>query len=173
MALADRILRQLKMIRETSDKMLAAFHTPEEWTHQVVPDTNHALWFAGHMAVADNSFIGQIAPNRTVKLDHWERHFGMGSKPTNDPDDYPPVAEVLDVMRERREVLCELLRGRTDAELNEPPVTGATELWPDAGSIFELATWHETLHLGQVTIVRRALGNRPLFDPAPAEASAS
>ena len=75
-------------------------------------------------------------------------------------------------MRERRDVLLELLRGRSDAELTGPPATGASDFLPDLGSIFEMATWHETLHLGQVTVVRRALGHRPLFDPAPAEANA-
>ena len=172
MALADRLLRQLESIREMTEKMLAAFHTPEDWTHQVVPDTNHALWFAGHMATADNYFISRIDPDRAKKLDQWDKLFGMGSKPTNEPDDYPPVAEVVDAMRERREVLLDLLRGRSDAEMSAPPVTGASEYWPDLGSIFEMTTWHETLHLGQVTVVRRALGNRPLFDPTPAEANA-
>ena len=49
-------------IRDTSEKMLAAFQSPEDWTYQVVPETNHALWFAGHMATADNYFISRIAP---------------------------------------------------------------------------------------------------------------
>lgn len=172
MSLADRILRQLDQIRDTSEKMLAAFQTPEDWTYQVVPATNHALWFAGHMATADNYFISRIAPERAKKLDDWDKLFGMGSKPTNNPDDYPPAAEVLDVMRERREVLLDLLRGRSDAELAGPPVSGASDFWPDLGSIFEMVTWHETLHLGQVTVCRRALGHRPLYDPAPTEANA-
>jgi uncharacterized damage-inducible protein DinB len=169
MNLADRLLRQLEMIRDTTEKILAAFETPEDWTHQVVPGTNHALWFAGHMATADNYFISCVAPERAKKFDDWDKLFGMGSKPTGDPDDYPPVAEVLDAMRERRSVLLDLLRGRTDAELAAPPVSGATDFWPDLGSIYEMTPWHETLHLGQVTIVRRALGHRPLYDPAPAE----
>lgn len=172
MTLADRLLRQLGIIRDTSEKMLAAFETPEDWTHQVVPGTNHALWFAGHMATTDNYFISQIAPERAKKFDDWDKLFGMGSKPTNEPDDYPPVAEVHDAMRERRSVLLDLLRGRSDAELNGPPATGASDFLPDLGSIFEMTNWHETLHLGQVTVVRRALGHRPLHDPAPAEATA-
>jgi uncharacterized damage-inducible protein DinB len=173
MTLADRLVRQLESIREMTDKMLAAFQSPEDWVYQAVPYTNHALWFAGHMATTDNYFISRIAPERALKLDHWDKLFSMGSKPTGDPDDYPPAAEVVDAMRERREVLLELLRGRPDAEMTAPPAGGASEYWPDMGSIFEMATWHETLHLGQVTIARRALGHRPLFDPAPAEAAAS
>ncbi len=172
MTLAQRLLRQLDSVRGTSEKTLAAFKTPEDWTRQAVPGTNHALWFAGHMATADNYFISQVAPGREKEFDGWDKHFGMGSKPTSDPDDYPPVAEVLDAMRERRDVLLGLLRGRTEAELNGPPAAGASDFLPDLGSVFEIATWHEAMHLGQVTVIRRSLGNQPLFGAAPAEANA-
>src|SRR4051812_27721073 len=172
MSQADRLLRQLGMIRDMSEKMLAAFESPDDWCRQVVPGTNHALWFAGHMAMTDNYFISRVAPGSEKQFEGWDKFFGMGSKPTNDPDDYPPVAEVLDTMRERRRALIDLLQGRSDAELAAPPAAGASDFVPDLASIYEVAPWHEAIHLGQVTVVRRALGNRPLFDPAPAEASA-
>src|SRR6266480_1710202 len=165
MSQADRLLRQLGTIRDMSEKILAAFESPDDWCRQLVPGTNHALWFAGHMATTDNYFISRVAPGREKQLEGWDKLFGMGSKPTNDPDDYPPVAEVLDTMRERRGLLVELLQGRTDAELFGPPAAGASDFLPDLATIFEMTTWHETLHLGQVTSVRRALGHRPVFDP--------
>ena len=46
------------------------------------------------MATADNFFISNIDPKRAKEFDDWDKLFGMGSKPTSDPDDYPPVAEV-------------------------------------------------------------------------------
>jgi hypothetical protein len=173
MSQADRFVRQLGTIRDMSEKILAAFESPDDWCRQVVPGTNHALWFAGHMATTDNYFIGQVAPGHEKQLDRWDKLFGMGSKPTNDPDDYPPVAEVLDMMRERRGVLVELLRGCTDAELAGPPAAGASDFLPDLASIYEMTPWHEMLHLGQVTVVRRSLGHRPVLDPAPVEAQAT
>lgn len=172
MKLADRIVRQLELIRDTSEKMLAAFQAPEDWTYQVAPGTNHALWFAGHMAVADNFFIGMIEPGRKISLDEFEAKFGMGSKPTSNADDYPPAAEVLDVMRERRAAVLDLLRRRSNDDLAKPMPVGTPDFWTDYGSVFEMLVWHEAMHLGQVSIVRRALGHSPLFDAVPAEASA-
>jgi len=172
MNLADRLLRQLNSVRDSSEKILAAFETREDWTRQLVPGTNHAMWFAGHMATADNFFIGQIDAKRCKEFAGWDKLFGMGSKPTNDPDDYPPVAEVHDAMRERRSVLIELLKGKSDAELNGPPAAGASDFLPDLGSIFEIAAWHEAIHLGQVSVIRRALGHSPIFGAAPEEANA-
>ncbi|HEY2892790.1 MAG TPA: DinB family protein, partial [Pirellulales bacterium] len=138
---------------------------------QVVPGTNHAMWFIGHMALSDNFFLGVVAPGQEKKFEGWDKLFGMGSEPTGDPNDYPPAAEVLDAMRERRAALINALKGRSDAELAAPPAAGASEFTPDLQSIYEIVSWHETLHLGQVTVVRRALGNRPLWGPPPVEAT--
>ena len=171
MKLSDRLLRQLKQVRDTSEKLLDAFQSPEDWTYQLAPGTNHALWFAGHMAVSDNFWIGIVAPERANKMEQWETLFGTGSQPTSDPENYPPPAEVLDVMRERRRVLNELLAGRSDKALAKSTPAGSFEMCPDYGSVWELAIWHEALHAGQVTMVRRALGHAPLFSPAPAEAT--
>jgi hypothetical protein len=170
---SDRLIGQIEKTREMTEKMLAAFQTPEDWCRQAVPGTNHALWFAGHMAMTDNFFLGMIAPGQEKQYEGWDKYFGMGSKPTNDPDDYPPVAEVLDTMRERRTALLKALKGRSDAELAGPPAGGANDFIPDLAAVYEVTNWHEALHLGQVTVVRRALGRKPLFDEMAAEATAS
>lgn len=170
MKLADRILRQLTQVREMSEKLLEAFEKPEDWTRQLAPGTNHALWFAGHMAACDNWLIGTIAPDRAKPWDDWNALFGTGSQPTSDPDSYPPPAEVLDAMRERREVLIELLKGLSDKDLEKASPEMIKDWCPDVGTIFEGSTWHEALHAGQVTLIRRALGHQPLFSAAPADA---
>lgn len=169
---AERYARQLLMTRDMSEKILSAFDTPEDWCRQVVPGTNHALWFAGHMATCDNYFISRIAPGKEKEFEGWDKLFGMGSQPTSDPDDYPPVAEIVDTMRERRSLLVDLIKGRTDAEIAGPPSAGATDFLPTVASIYEMTSWHEALHLGQITVVRRSLGHNPVFGPVPAEATA-
>jgi uncharacterized damage-inducible protein DinB len=171
MKLAERLLRQLKQTRARSEKLLCAFQTPEDWTYQLAPGTNHALWFAGHMAVTDNMFIGIVAPERATDMLPWDKLFGLGSQPTSDPDHYPPPAEVLDLMRERREVLVELLAGLSDKQLAKPTPDGTFDFLPDYGSVWEVAVSHESLHAGQVTMIRRALGHTPLFNAVPAEAT--
>lgn len=171
MKLSERILRQLAQVRDMSEKLLESFQTPEDWTHQLAPDTNHALWFAGHMGACDNWLISMIDPDRAKPMDDWNAMFGTGSQPKPDADDYPPPAEVLDFMRERRGVLIELLKNCSDEDLAKPAPKDITDWCPDFGSIFEGTTWHEALHAGQVTLIRRALGHEPLFAAAPAETS--
>src|SRR5215216_6359945 len=101
----QRLLRQLVNMRQMSERLLSDFHTPEQWTFQVHPSCNHALWFAGHMATSDNFFLSLIAPEKSKPQPDFQNKFGMGSQPTNKPEDYPLPGDVLATMRDRRAAL--------------------------------------------------------------------
>lgn len=162
MSLKDRLRRQLIQTRELSEKLLADFHSRQQWVHQVHPGCNHALWFAGHMANSDNFFLSLVAPQQSIKLDGFAPRFGMGSHPTNQPDDYPPPAEVLETMRERRRTLMEVLDGMSEDDLSTPTPAGSPDFLTDFAAVFEMANWHEAMHAGQLSVTRRALGHQPL-----------
>src|SRR5688500_1761491 len=163
MSQKDRLKRQLVSVRQNSERLLADFQTPYQWTFQVHPNCNHALWFAGHMATSDNFFLSLVAPEKSKKLPDFQAKFGMGSQPTNQPAEYPDPESVLGTMRERRQVLLETLEGMTDDDLARKTPSGAPDFLPDVASVFELAIWHEGQHSGQVSVARRALGHKPLF----------
>ncbi len=159
-----RLKALLETARKTSEDMLASFKTPQEWTHQVHPSANHAMWFAGHMASADNFFVGMIAPDRATTLPPgYKEMFGMGSKPSPNPADYPPPEEVQRLMRDRRQAFLAALDSLSEADLTKPLPKGAPEFIKDHAGVFEMAIWHEGLHTGQISVARRSLGNAPLF----------
>jgi hypothetical protein len=162
MSLKKRLQRQLLAARQTSEGFLADFRSIDDWFKQIHQCANHALWFAGHMGHTDNFFISIMAPERARNDPRYAARFGVGSQPTPNPDEYPPVDEVLEFMRERRSVLLSLLDNLTDADLSQPTPDGAPEFLPDIASVFETAIWHEGLHSGQLSVTRRALGHRPL-----------
>lgn len=162
MSLKDHLQRQLTNARKASEQLLADFKTPQEWTYQVHPACNHALWFAGHMATSDNFFLSLIAPEKKKEMPEFQTQFGMGSQPTNDPAVYPNPDSVLATMRERRGVLLSTLESMTDDDLAQKTPDGAPDFLPDVGSVFEVAIWHEGRHSGQLSVARRALGHKPL-----------
>jgi hypothetical protein len=161
--LKPRLEKQLKQARDLSEGLLSAFETPQQWTHQVHPLANHALWFAGHMGTVDNFFVSVIAPDKAKEQPGFSEKFGMGSKPSGNPADYPPPSEVLAYMRERRQMLVGVLAGLTEQDLTKPTKPGTPEFLPDNASVFETAVWHEALHAGQMSVARRSLGKPPLF----------
>jgi uncharacterized damage-inducible protein DinB len=168
MPLRQRLKRQLETVRGMSESLLSAFKTPRDWTFQVHPQANHALWFAGHVGTVDNFMISLLAPEKAVEKPGYREKFGMGSRPTADPDAYPPPAEVLAFMRERRQAVLDLLAALEEEDLQRACPKGAPPMMPDMASVFEAAAWHEALHAGQVTVARRALGHPPMVDrPKP------
>ena len=153
--------RQLVLARDYTEKMLADFKTPEQWTYQVHKNANHALWFAGHMAVIDNFVLSLVAPEQAQKLPELEEKFGMGSQPVSDPAAYPAPAEVLATMRERREKVLAAFDHLTEEQFADP--TGMKAPFATKGSLFEMAVWHEGLHSGQVSVARRNIGAAPIL----------
>jgi uncharacterized damage-inducible protein DinB len=162
MTLKERLQRQLLNTRKMSERLLEDFKTPQEWTFQVHPACNHALWFVGHMATVDNFFLSLIAPEKARAMPEFQAKFGMGSQPTNRLEEYPAPTAVLETMRERRAALLETLEGMTDEDLAKKTPAGAPDFLPDVGSVFEVAIWHEGRHSGQLSVARRALGHKPL-----------
>jgi uncharacterized damage-inducible protein DinB len=159
-----RLKSLLEQARQTSENMLASFKTPQDWTYQVHPSANHAMWFAGHMTSVDNFFVSVLAPDKAITLPPgWKEMFGMGSKPSPNPTDYPPPEEVLRLMRDRRQAFLAAFDSLKESDMTKPMPQGAPEFLKDRAGVFEAAIWHEGLHSGQLSIARRALGHPPLF----------
>jgi hypothetical protein len=61
----------------------------------------------------------------------------------------------------------EILEGLNDEDLDKPTPEGAPDFLATVRHVFELAVWHEGIHVGQLTVARRALGHAPLVDMPP------
>lgn len=162
-ALKDRLKQQMISARDMSERLLTDFKTPEQWTFQVHPGANHALWFAGHMGQTDNFFMSLINPAKRKDQQGWAEHFGTGSQPTSNPEDYPSIEDVLSYMRERRETFLELLDSLDEKDLDTATPAGSPDFLGDYAMVFQAAAWHEGLHAGQLSVCRRALGHQPVF----------
>lgn len=165
----ERLHRQLTTAREVSEQLLADFTKPDDWVYRAHDRANHALWFVGHMAQVDDFLIGLMAPEKKGDRPGYAERFGMGSQPSPQLADYPPVEEVLEYMRDRRAVVLEVLSGMTEEQLALPLPEGVPGFMTDYASAFEMAVWHEGIHTGQLTVARRGLGHEPIFSAPPSD----
>ncbi|MCC9608801.1 DinB family protein [Blastopirellula sp. JC732] len=163
----ERLRKRLIAAREFTERLLQDFHTPEEWTQQVCHQTNHALWIAGHLALMDNFFLSQIAPDKAEPRDEYQLLFGVGSHPVADPDQYPAAEEVLAYLRQRRAALMAAFDEITEEGMSAAAPAGSPDFLNDVGAVFETAVWHEGMHTGQLSVVRRSLGHEPINAPQP------
>jgi DinB superfamily len=158
----QRIIWQLQTVRALNEQMFASFVKPEDWVHQIFPGANHALWIAGHLAMVDNSGISRFIPAQGVDKGDWSKKFGRQSTPTSNFADYPPPAEVLAFMRERRATLVKCLEGFSEADFDQPAPPGLPPFIHNAGQLYSFMAVHEGLHTGQLSMCRRSLGNTPV-----------
>ncbi len=157
----ERFHSMLDGARGFTKGLLDKFTSPEQWTYQVHEHANHALWVVGHIAVVDNFMISLIQPDRFLNKPKYDEMFAMGSKPSSDPSDYPPIEEVQGFFHDRRKVLLEILDGLDDADFDKPTGDKAPPFLKTIGSLFQVATFHEGFHAGQVSVAARGLGIPP------------
>lgn len=168
MQLKDRLAGQLKAVRKFSEGLLATIQKLEEWVYRVHPTANHAIWIVGHVANVDNSVLRLLGSPAAIDKPEWLVLFGPSSEPKNELSAYPAPEELLAFFRERRERFLELLDAQTDETLAQPVPPGSPPIFTDIASVFERLTFHEGMHMGQLTVARQALKHpRLIVFPRP------
>src|SRR5205807_334731 len=96
----------------------------------------------------------------------WEPLFGQGTTPTTDAGAYPPYEEVLATYRDLRAKNLAQLDAIGDEGLDRAPAAippGFEEEMATIGRTLLVIALHQMSHIGQLAVVRRALGREPRF----------
>jgi DinB family protein len=128
---------------------------------------NHALWILGHLVYSECSIMhGIVLGKDSCPLDAWGPLFGHGSEPKLDAAIYPFLEELLEAWNEVRAFTLSTLDSFTDDDLDKP-APGCPEEWKSwfgtIGQTFTTQIIHPTMHYGQLTDIRRALGRELLM----------
>ena len=129
----------------------------DKLTFQPVPKTNHALWILGHCAVSDEHFVKTMGEDQSILDASWGELFGMGSTPIDDPGKYPSLEEITAGMGKSREALLEWFSSMDEAKLMSELPDDWKSFGPNFGGLMNSIAWHEALHTGQFSAIRRAL----------------
>jgi hypothetical protein len=119
----------------------------------VLPGGSHLAWLLAHLAVSRDVMLTGLGQEGVLEEGARER-FGRGSDPAAVPE-YPPVDELLarlEAQQERLSAACEALGALADEGLTRS-ASGDVDL-----GRLEFLVWHETYHLGQALLYRRAAG---------------
>ena len=131
--------------------------------HQPFPGANHAMWILGHIACADDWFLRTLGPRPSQLPEGWDELFGSGASLRTDSAAYPSWTQVLDQAAARREELVAWFRSLTEDELGQALPENLQPFGATNGVLMSTLAWHEGLHAGQLTTVRRSLGLAPRF----------
>lgn len=124
---------------------------------------NHATWIAGHIAWADDFFLSKLGDRESKCSGPWSDRFAMGSKVQDSAEGYPPLRELLDAMGERREALVSWFKSMNESQLAAPLSGDWQDFAKSYGMLITTIAWHEGMHAGQLSVIRRELGLGPKF----------
>lgn len=154
-------------------RFLAGFDESNR-TRQAPGLPNHAVWTMGHLALTmhrlaeklgagplpDGAFLtgdGRQSDSRRFDTES----VGFGSRPADEPAIYPSLARGREIFEEALERAAKAIGALSDVELAKLHAWGKGEMAAE-----DLATrilFHNGIHAGQLTDLRRAIGLAPII----------
>ena len=150
----------LSSARDFTTALIDAFPV-ERYCWQAFANQNHLIWIVGHLACIDDDFLVG-AQVRSSRLGSFRQLFVAGSSPQPESE-YPEFNIIRDYFDVCRMEIITWFRSLSESQLIEVLPEQLQHIGIDPiDAIFGLA-WHEGLHAGQITTLRKALGASPLF----------
>lgn len=123
-----------------------------------VPGANHAAWQLGHLAISENGIVSGIQPGQMPPLpDGFAAKHGKEAAISDDPSQFCTLKEYLTVLEDQRNGTKAILTNMTDADLGLP-LDMFNGFIKSVAEAFMLCESHETMHGGQLSVIRRKLG---------------
>ena len=119
---------------------------------------NHPAWTIGHLVHSCQAISGELGASPWLP-DDWGNRFGTGSTPIDDATKYPDKEKLLRTLDEAKAKLSAALEESGESGLTAPlPDVRYRDRFPTIGhAVIHILSGHTALHLGQLTVWRRAM----------------
>ncbi|MBA4186508.1 MAG: DinB family protein [Planctomycetaceae bacterium] len=138
-----------------------------DWFTVPAGGVSHVAWQAGHLALTEYRIcLARLRPHTPeddalLPLDSYMKMFGSGSTPGPDTD-CPPAAEIRAALDRVHARVLEELSSYPDADLEREPLI-PHPLFKSRIASLRYAPLHEMIHCGQIALLRRMLGQKPIW----------
>lgn len=142
---------------EYAKKLVADLSEAQMTARPAGTTMNHPAWILGHLSMPQ-IWLKDMFKLPTVAPARWAEMFNYMTQPGQGP--YPAKAELVAMLEQTHQMLTALAGRLTDAQLAAPVEDEEMRQYsPTAGDgLVGLMTTHESLHLGQLSAWRRAMG---------------
>jgi hypothetical protein len=158
-------IEQIHFARNYTVKLLDSID-PADW-FAMPGGVSHIAWQVGHLAMAEyrlglERLRGRQPGDEVLISELFLMQFGRDSVPEPDPAKNPSPGEIRHAFDQvHGQVLHELPRW-SDEELQAPPLRPHALFNTKLGGLIWCAQ-HEMMHAGQIGLLRRQLGQKPLW----------
>ena len=165
MSRLDLIIEQLSIARLQTESLLDSI-TSEDWFRQPTEGVTHVAWQVGHLASAEYHLLmerrrGRRPEDEELIPARFRSLFQRGSSPDPDSSKYPSPEAIRHVFDEVHRHAIEELQRQSDEGLDEPTEPAHPRFKTKFGAI-QFCPLHEMLHAGQIGLLRRLLGMKPI-----------
>ena len=161
----DLAIGQMEFSREYLHSLLADIQT-DEWLRIPPGAPSHIGWQVGHLAVAQYGLMlfrqrGRAEGDMELMPGWLRKNFGRGSQANDDAQLNPPRDEMLRLLDKIHLQALTEARQLTAAVLAEP-ADMPYAIYPMKLGALLFAPLHESIHIGQIGLLRRLLGKATL-----------
>lgn len=160
------LIQELNRSRGYTNRLLDTIDEVD-WFRQPSEGVSHIAWQVGHLAVAQYRLAllvvrGQQPDDGQLISESFINRFQPGSLPDPTPHHNPSVGEIRDVFnRVHSQAVAETQKLPQDS-LNEP-ISFEHPMFSTKSGAIRWSAQHEFTHAGQISLLRRLLGNTPLW----------
>ena len=156
---------QIQFARRFTSSVLVDL-SPDEWFWQPAEGVTHIAWQVGHLATSQYGLCllrqrGPLEADENLIPAEFRANFGKGSEPVSGPQNNLATAAIEAVFDGVYEQVQAELAQQTDQQLDVPAGKPHPLFDTKLGAI-EWASGHELVHAGQIALLRRLMGKKPL-----------
>jgi hypothetical protein len=165
MARSKELLESICRARDYTNFLLNGT-SPSDWFQMPQEGVSHIAWQVGHLAFAQYRLAlerirGMRPEDERLVSAAFLQKFGRASTPVGNPEAYPSTEEIRRVFNAIRRQTLEEISPLDDAVFDEP--TDSHSRFATKGGSLTWCAEHEMMHAGQIGLLRRLLGQRPLW----------
>ncbi|MEM1211303.1 MAG: DinB family protein [Planctomycetota bacterium] len=157
----EKEIRVLRFMQGYSDDLVKDI-AAEDFCSQPCTGMNHPAWIIGHLAYASDAHSAEVGGTR--ELEHYAERYGIGSEVSGDASLYGSKDVLVGAWHTANARYIAALESATAEQLGKPTRGPLGEPFPTVGDFLSFSlTGHVSLHLGQLSAWRRAMGMPRLF----------
>ncbi|MYL54379.1 DinB family protein [Pontibacillus yanchengensis] len=153
----EMIFKQMEFVRTRTLKALEA--TTEDQA-DVIPEgfNNSIRWNFGHILVNHENLLAGFLQKEKEIPSHYIDLFNARTSPIDWQTDPPSLDELRMHLSQQVEAMRTHYQGRLEEERETPFTLGSIMEFSTLGELFTFSNWHEGLHQGAITSLKRAQG---------------